>query len=147
MEPTTLGPAPAGSVRIYRSCRSGGHRSRLFVGLLLIGLGAVFALAAYGVVDLYPLSRLWPAFLIVAGAAITFRSRGRRIGGLVLLFLGIGFLLRNLGALPFDHRLFPAAVLFLIGLSFVLASLAPRRRFAGRDGEPVEGGSDPGDRS
>lgn len=117
------GPAPA-----CRGFGAGGARSRLWTGLLLIGLGLLFALAAFGGVDLHPLRQLGPLLLIFFGVGITLRSRGRRAGGLVLLFLGAWFLLRNFGLLPFDERLFPASILVVAGLAVALSSLAPRRR-------------------
>lgn len=128
MEPVTDGPAPG--------CRRGGSRARLWLGLLLVGLGGLFALASYGIVDLHPLGELWPLFLVFFGLRITLRSGGRHAGGLVLLLLGAWFLLRNFGLLPVDPRLFPASILVLVGLGFALSSLAPRRRSIDRRSAP-----------
>src|SRR5471030_2053612 len=94
-----------------RTCCGGGTGSRLWVGLLLIGIGTLFALAAYGIVDFHFLRLVWPLVLIFVGAGLLVRSRGRRVGGLVVLFLGVWFLAQHLGVLPFDERLLPASIL------------------------------------
>jgi hypothetical protein len=114
-----------------RSCCRGGSGSRLWVGLLLIGIGTLFALATYGVVDFHFLRLVWPLVLIVVGAGLLARSRGRRVGGLIVLLLGIGFLARNSGVLPFDERLLPAGILMVVGVGLAISSLVPRRRLPG----------------
>lgn len=126
---------PAGVSGPRRPCRRGPH-NRLWIGLFLIGLGALFALSTYGVVDVEPLWGLWPLVLVFFGVRGTVRSRGRNAGSLVLLFLGVWFLLENFDLLPIDHRLVPASILVIIGFSFALSALVSRRlptggRFAG----------------
>ncbi len=138
MQPLANGPAPAGP---RRGCR-GGAGNRLWIGLLLIGLGTLFALANYGYVDMAPFWRLWPLFLIFFGLRSTLRHRGRNAGGLILLLLGIWFLARNFDLVPLDGRLFPASILVIVGFSFALSALVPRRPpSAVRGGAPVEAGA------
>jgi hypothetical protein len=123
--PTAQGPAP----QYDRACCSGGgsRGSRFTVGLVLIGLGVLFGLAALGTFNIDPLWRLWPVLLIIAGMSSIVRGRSRGAGGFILLFLGAWFLLRNFGMLPLPHRLFPASILVVVGLGFVVASLVWRR--------------------
>ncbi len=129
------GPPPAGpgrGCRDGRGGRGGGSRGRLWIGLLLIGLGALFALAIYGVVDLEPFWRLSPLILIFFGLRMTLRSRGRHAAGFVLLFLGAWFLLKSFGVL--SNQLILASILVIVGLSFVLSALPPRRPLVDRRG-------------
>jgi predicted membrane protein len=133
------GSPPAEPGRGCRGGRGGGSRGRLWVGLLLIGLGVLFALAIYGVVDLEPFWRLSPLILIFFGLRMTLRSRGRHAAGFVLLFLGAWFLLKSFGVL--NNRLILASILVIVGLSFVLSALAPRRPFVDRPGGAPAGAS------
>lgn len=105
-----------------------GASSRLWIGLLLIGLGTLFALATYAAVDFHVLRLFWPLFLLVLGTGLLVRSRGRRAGGLIVLLAGAWLLARDLGVLPLDERLFPATVLVVVGLSLAVSSLVSRRR-------------------
>ncbi len=128
MEPVMPAPAAQGPAPRYdRACCSGSRGSRFTVGLVLIGLGALFGLAALGAIDIDPLWRLWPVLLVVAGVSGLVRGRSRGAGSFILLFLGAWFLLRNFGMMPLPHRLFPASILVVVGLGFVVASLVSRR--------------------
>ena len=139
MEPNT-GPL-GGPVRRGAPSRRAG--SRLWVGLALIAVGVVAALATYGLVDVDPWRRLWPLILVFFGARHLVRSGGRGAGGFILLFLGLGFLLDNFGLLPLDGRLVPAAILTVVGVSLALSALMPRRRppLAGAAPAPAGAGS------
>jgi hypothetical protein len=137
MEPLTTGPSPP------EPRPPGRAGSRLWIGLLLMGLGALFALAAYGVVDVHPLWRLWPLVMIFFGLRLTLRCRGRHAGGFVLLFLGAWFLARSFDLVPLDDRLFTASILVIVGLSLALSAILPPgpggRRSGDRRGAPAAG--------
>ncbi len=74
------------------------RQGSLFLGLILIGLGAIYLLDA---MDVWPEdASTWPGILIVVGVAIAADQMYRRervswVGPLVLIGLGTFFLLRD----------------------------------------------------
>lgn len=73
----------------------------------------------------------WPVVLILFGLRFTFTSQGW-FTGVILLFLGVGFLLRNLGyadIIKFEYII--PGLLVLLGLQLVL-----RHRFKAPSGNP-----------
>ena len=129
MEPVMASQTPTDPSpdRDRRDCCRDGAGARLWIGLALIGIGAFFALASLSGFYAVSAHQIWPLILIVFGVGITVRSRGRHAGGLVLLFLGCWFLMRNAGMLPFGDRMFPASILVLVGFAFAISALLPRR--------------------
>src|SRR5262250_2832694 len=75
---------------------------RLFVGMVVIALGALALLDNLGVLDVGDVWSLWPLLLVAFGLARMLRPRGqpgRWTGGLAFLF-GTWMLLQNLGLAP-----------------------------------------------
>ena len=96
-------------------------RQGAFLGILLIGLGTIFALQA---ADVWPDDvEIWPGILIVVGLAIATdqASRGFRVAWfvpLVLIGLGTFFLLRDLDVV--GSGFIAPAVLIVVGLAMLL---------------------------
>jgi hypothetical protein len=108
------------------------------LGILLIGLGAIFSLQA---TDVWPNDvEIWPGILIVVGLAMAVdqASRGFRVAWfvpLVLIGLGSFFLLRDLDVV--GSEFLAPAVLIVVGLAMLLGMTGRRR--GGRPGSgPVE---------
>jgi len=115
------------------------RRQGAFLGILLIGLGAIFALQA---TDVWPNDvEIWPGILIVVGLAMAVDqvSRGFRVAWfvpLVLVGLGSFFLLRDLDVV--GSEFIAPAVLIVVGLAMLLG-MTGRRGGSGRRGSgPVE---------
>jgi hypothetical protein len=111
------------------------RRQGAFLGILLIGLGAIFALRA---MDVWPDDlAIWPGILIVIGlaSAVDQASRGIHVswfGPLLLIGLGTFFLLRDLDVV--GSEFIAPAVLIVVGLGMLLGRAG--RRGAGSV-EPV----------
>src|SRR5262245_10528040 len=92
---------------------------RLFFGLAVMLLGLLLTLDNFGLLEARRIVRFWPVLLIVLGfGKLLHASRHpkARRGAYVLLLLGLGLLLVNLGV--FELRL--AFSLFLLALSAAL---------------------------
>jgi hypothetical protein len=97
---------------------------RLFTGLVIVLLGAIFLADNLGFVDVGSIGRFWPAILILLGIGSIVRP-GHRRGGAWLLFLGVLFFLHT-----FDvFRLRDSWPLFIVaaGVGMIWRSF-PRRR-------------------
>lgn len=105
---------------------------RLILGLAILILGVLLTLENLGLMDIRPVLGYWPLALILVGLAKVFLVGGRAVfGGFIWLFLGLLFLLRNLGVLPFEIiNLWPLA-LVLVGAGLVSRALLPRPRSTG----------------
>jgi len=96
---------------------------RAFLGALVVAIGVMLLLDTSDALgkDTSIFGTYWPAILIVWGAW-RIASRGFRIslGSVILLTLGIGFLLAELGSGSWGFgRLWPVILVF-IGLSIIL---------------------------
>lgn len=83
-------------------------RDRLFTGLLLLGIGILFLLNNFNVIDFHwgNIINLWPLFLIIAGVNIVFphyNSPGAT-GVKVLVFLAVFAIVIYRGMMPADHH-------------------------------------------
>jgi predicted membrane protein len=111
----------------------------LVVGLILVGLGILLLLDASDTVDFGTVwSDYWPVLLIAWGGLAIQRERGRSLVGTIVLLLGVGFLLENLGVFADDwlSKAWPVAII-VFGLSLVIGSLAAR------SGAPTRAASGP----
>lgn len=97
---------------------------RIFTGLVIVLLGAIFLANNLGLVDVGSVGRLWPVILILFGIGSIARP-GHRRGGAWFLFLGGLFLLHT-----FDYlRLHDSWPLFIVaaGVGVIWRSLVPAR--------------------
>jgi len=101
---------------------------RLLAGAILIGLGALFLLSSFGLVDAGSLFDYWPLFLIVPGAISLLwpHKPADRFWGLTLLAVGTLFLLRNLGFIWISFRHIWPIVLVALGVNLVVRALQSR---------------------
>jgi hypothetical protein len=107
----------------------GATTGRIVAGGILVLIGGVFLLGMLTDVDVWGfLATFWPVFLIGFGAWATWSSKGRNLIGIIVLFLGLGFLLDNVGAVDGWWKWGWAALLVIIGLWLVFF-----RPFKGRD--------------
>jgi predicted membrane protein len=96
---------------------------RIFWGLALVVIGALFLLDRLGMHDFgYSISRYWPVIIMLVGLSILISSGFRRpLAGVILIGIGVVFQLRELDILEYDvwHYIWPA-VIILIGLSLLI---------------------------
>lgn len=85
------------------------NTGRLLFGMLLIFVGASFFVDQLGINLGFNLFSLWPLFLVALGLSLIIRNSW--LGGLLLLFLGVGFLSSNF--LSFSiFSLWPLIIIF-----------------------------------
>ncbi|HEV8375872.1 MAG TPA: DUF5668 domain-containing protein [Candidatus Polarisedimenticolia bacterium] len=104
------------------------NASRLFVGLVIIALGAIALLDNFGVVRIGNVWRLWPLILMAVGLSKILRPRGSpgRGAGTILTVVGFWLLLENLGVWPYSlGELWPLIVV-AIGVFLVWGALGNR---------------------
>lgn len=108
---------------------------RLFVGVILVGLGLVFVLDAADVVDAGDvIGSLWP-LLFVLGAALMYVANPRRwLVPAVIFVLAIVLLLDTTGLVEVNvwEFIWPV-ILIVIGLSFLLGRTIGAREATGDD--------------
>jgi predicted membrane protein len=99
------------------------NAGRVFWGLILIIIGALFLFERFGWEDVGDiLSTYWPVIFILIGISILIGSGLRRpLGGLFFILFGVFFLLWELDILTHNvwHYLWPAAII-LVGLWLIL---------------------------
>lgn len=112
-----------------------GISSRLLLGLLVLGLGVMFALDNMGVLDA---GRYWPAALVLLGLYKLSQPRGAsgRGLGVVLILVGAWLLVDNLRALTSRVGFWPL-VLIVAGLALIWEAIRGGRR----PWPPLEAGS------
>jgi len=104
-------------VRSNHECRHSGT-SRIILGILLIGLGAMVLLRSAGVLPPHVENILfsWQMLLIALGAVFMTRHHNR-LFGLALILIGGFFMLNEFANLPFNmQQLFWAFLFILLGL-------------------------------
>ena len=128
-----------------------GERTRgsggVIAGGILILLGVLFMLDNFGLVHAGDVFAYWPLILIGLGISRVVRRQtaDQRVGGLILIGLGVVFLLRTLHLAWFRFRdLWPA---LLVGVGFLLVWQAMRRRSFGGTGSAEVSASDAGERA
>jgi hypothetical protein len=98
-------------------------------GVILIGLGAIFLLQNFGIVDAGRPGDWWPVVLIGFGVSslIAPKDAGDASSGTVLTALGAFFLLRNFDVIDWRFRDIWPAFLVLGGIALIARSVAERR--------------------
>ncbi|WP_198135382.1 LiaF domain-containing protein [Alkaliphilus metalliredigens] len=106
-------------------------KSRWIVGVLIIFLGVIALLNNFGFTELRlsdMISTYWPILLVLWGidALISRGSKGEVVSGLILVFLGVTFIGRNLDLFYLDlslfWNLFWPVIIILVGVSFLKGS-------------------------
>lgn len=111
---------------------------RLVAGVMILGLGLVFLLDNFEIIDAGRLFDWWPVLLIGAGVShLLQREPGRRGWGTVLVAGGAFFLLRNFHIVHWRWREVWPFLFVLMGASLVWRSL--RRPRAGGATSEVRG--------
>jgi len=105
----------------------------VLLGLFIMGLGLVFLLRNFGVVDAGRVLRLWPLALVLIGLQKALRphERGWRGEGSVWILIGSWLLLTSLGVVEFGDLW--ALGLILIGGRLFWRGLHPGRHASGAD--------------
>ena len=98
-------------------------------GVLLVGLGVMFLLQNFGMVDAGQVGDWWPIILIGFGIAsvIAPKDPGDAATGVVVAALGAFFLLRNFDVIQWRFQDIWPAFLVLAGVSLIARSIAERR--------------------
>lgn len=112
------------------------YQGRIFAGILIIVIGALFLLGNLGKVDVGDLiSDYWPLILIIVGLWHLLAHNFRQVGtGLILIVLGAAFMLIKWGILGVDFwKFFWPSLIIAVGLWILL-----RPRFRGYSGEIPE---------
>lgn len=114
---------------------------RIVWGGILILLGLVYALDAFGVLNAGEIFRYWPLILIGIGVTKISQSRfaSQRTAGYILVAIGGVFLLRTLHVVWFRGRDLWPVLLLMIGGFLVWQALARRRAPDGGEGEKSPG--------
>lgn len=92
-----------------------------WIGLILVGIGVLVILGNLGVLDNFwgLLTTYWPVILIIAGVFNLVSNPAGKVGGFLVLILGVLLLLNNLDQVQiFTHITFWPIVLILVGLWF-----------------------------
>ncbi len=104
-------------------------RGRIFWGVLLVVLGAVFLLDRTGVIDAGTLiSRWWPVLVIIGGALLLLQSPRSLTGPLIVMGSGAILLLSTLGLLDISvwQLLWPLALIG-IGIFVLTGRVSPHQ--------------------
>lgn len=118
--------------------RRGYHADgRVVWGGILILLGVVYALDAFGVLTAGDILQYWPLILIGIGVTKISQARlsSQRTGGFILVAIGGVFLLRSLHLVWFHSRDVWPAVFLLVGGFLVWQALTRRHAPAGGESE------------
>ncbi len=101
-------------------------------GVLLIGLGVIFLLQNFGLVEAGRPDQWWPLIVIGFGVSslVAPKDAGDASAGLVALAVGGFFLLRNFDVIDWRFQDIWPAFLVLAGISLIARSVAERRRSA-----------------
>jgi predicted membrane protein len=114
---------------------------RIIWGGILILLGLIYALDAFGVLSAGDILRYWPLILIGIGATKISQARvsSQRTAGFILVAIGGVFLLRSLHLVWFHSRDVWPAVFLLVGGFLVWQALTRRQPPAAGEGEKNPG--------
>lgn len=114
----------------------------LVFGVILIGLGAVFLLQNFGMVDAGDIGSWWPVVLIGFGISsiIAPKDAGAASGGVILAGMGAYFLLRRFGVVDWGLREIWPVLLLLCGIALIGRSISERRAARSSVPRPFENG-------
>ena len=98
-------------------------------GVILIGLGVIFLLQNFGIVDAGRPGDWWPLILIGFGVSslVAPKDAGDASAGVVATAVGAFFLLRNFDVIDWRFQDIWPAFLVLAGISLIARSVAERR--------------------
>lgn len=100
--------------------------SKKILGSIIIMIGVLLFLNSNGILDFnmwYIISTFWPLVLIISGLYSLMTNKASKIGGSIVLIIGLIFQLRNLNYFDiFDYIEFWPIVLILIGIHFIFSS-------------------------
>jgi hypothetical protein len=98
-------------------------------GVILIGLGVIFLLHNFGMVDAGRPGDWWPVILIGFGVSslIAPKDPGDAVSGVAVAALGAFFLLRNFDVIDWRFQDIWPAFLVLGGIGLIARSIAERR--------------------
>ncbi len=115
--------------------------ARIVWGGILILLGAIYALDAFGVLSAGDILRYWPLILVGIGATKISQARfsSQRTAGFILVAIGSVLLLRSLHVVWFRGRDLWPVVFLLVGGFLVWQALARRQASSGGEREMAPG--------
>jgi hypothetical protein len=99
-------------------------------GVILIGLGVIFLLHNFGIVDAGRPGDWWPVAVIGFGVSsvVAPKDPGDTATGVAVAALGVFFLLRNFDVIDWRFQDIWPAFLVLAGVSLIARAVAERRR-------------------
>lgn len=103
---------------------------RLIIGFGILALGILWTLDNLNILDSEPITRWWPAVLIIIGAAQLLDRRGLRGGPIVLIIIGTVLVLRRAHFIHVDIGDLVPLFIALLGAKLVWEALT-RGRSAG----------------
>jgi hypothetical protein len=111
-------------------------------GVILIGLGAIYVLQNFDIVDAGELGSWWPVILIGFGLSslIAPKDAGDAPAGAVAAAIGAFFLLRKFDVVDWKLRDIWPAFLILAGVALIVRSFAERRGSAPAPSRSLENG-------
>jgi hypothetical protein len=111
-------------------------------GVILIGLGAIYVLQNFDIVDAGELGSWWPVILIGFGLSslIAPKDAGDAPAGAVAAAIGAFFLLRKFDVVDWKLRDIWPAFLILAGVALIVRSFAERRGSASAPSRSLENG-------
>lgn len=121
---------------------------RMFWGIVIVAIGAVFLLNQIGAVDIdigYLFSHYWPVFVIFFGfQGLLFQRQGGFLWNSVVILFGVFFLGRNLQWFDWEFgdiaRLIGPVVLILFGIGMIFRGNRPRKKgIDWMNGQPGQG--------
>jgi predicted membrane protein len=112
----------------------GEHHHHMVMGIIVLGLGVLFLLQNLGYFYIHNIWQFWPVILIAVGVSHILQAFALRskIWGAVIAGVGVLFLARNLGYLPWNvwHLIWPLAII-CAGLNMLLRGFSGGRPWDG----------------
>lgn len=100
--------------------------SRKVLGIIIILIGILLLLTSNDIIDLnigYIISNFWPLVLIGSGLFSLVTNKASKVGGAIVLTIGILFQLRNLDYFDiFEYLEFWPVIIIIIGISLIFSN-------------------------